>query len=305
MCHLPSSVRTTLLQKKDIKMEIITEQGSPAWHALRANKIGASDAACILGIGFKSAEKLWREKLGLDEVYVNEAMRRGSTLEPKARKAFEDIIGHKFSAAVYIHDENQWMLASLDGINADKTALLEIKCGNEKLHEQAKNGIVPAYYLSQMQHQMYVTGVDRCYYFSYNGEEGATVIINRDDKFLNDYLPKARAFWESLQTFTKPESAYMEIDTLEWRELAERYRNIQKIRGELDEEEKGIREQLAIISNGMPAKGCGLTFMKGSRKGNVAYQDIPELRNVDLEQYRKPSSEYWRLLISDPKQSIE
>lgn len=301
----PTAIVLFTYTQKDIKMEIITEQGSPAWHALRANKIGASDAACILGIGFKSAEKLWREKLGLDEVYVNEAMKRGSTLEPKARKAFEDIIGHKFSAAVYIHDENQWMMASLDGINAEKTALLEIKCGNEKLHEQAKNGIVPAYYLSQMQHQMYVTGVDRCYYFSYNGEEGATVIINRDDKFLSDYLPKARAFWESLQTFTKPESAYMEIDTLEWRELAERYRAIQKVRNELDEEEKGIRDQLAIISNGMPAKGYGLTFMKASRKGSVAYDQIPELRNVDLEQYRKPGSEYWRLLSSDPKQSIE
>jgi len=286
-------------------MEIIVEQGSPAWHTLRANKIGASDAACILGIGFKSPEKLWREKLGIDAVFVNEAMKRGTALEPEARKSFEELVGKKFRPAVFINDEHQWLMASLDGISEDGMSILEIKCGNDKLHEQAENGIVPPYYLAQMQHQMKVVNVQQCYYYSYNGDKGAVVIVMRDDSFLENYMPKAKAFWDSLQTFTKPDSGYIEIETDEWRELAERYKNIQKVRSELDEEEKGIREQLAIISNGMPAKGHGLTFVRASRKGNVDYNKIPELRNVDLEQYRKPGSEYWRLLLSDVKESVD
>ncbi len=280
-------------------MEIIIDQGSKAWHLLRANKIGASDAACILGTGFKNAEKLWKEKLGLEQVYVNDAMRRGSALEPKARRAFEEEMGKKFRPAVFVSDELQWMMASLDGISEDGKTIVEIKCGNEKLHQQAEQGIVPPYYIAQMQHQMKVVGVDVCHYWSWNGEKGALVIIPRDNEFIERYIPKAKEFWESLQTFTKPDSGYVEIQNEEWKELAERYRGIQKILDELEVEEKDIRKKLEVISNGMPAKGYGLTFMRASRKGNIDYGKIPELRNVDLEQYRKSGSEYWRLLTSN------
>ena len=40
-------------------------QDSPEWHAQRANVVGSSEVACILGVGYKSAFTLWHEKRGI------------------------------------------------------------------------------------------------------------------------------------------------------------------------------------------------------------------------------------------------
>lgn len=276
-------------------MELLIQQGSPQWHALRANKIGASDAACILGIGFDSAEKRWKQKVGIEPVIINAAMRRGSTMEEQARKSFECEMGKRFRPAVFVHDQDQHLLASLDGIS-DKNEILEIKCGNERLHNDAINGIIPPYYNAQLQHQMYVLGQEHAYYYSYNGEKGAIVIVSRDESFLKNYLPKAYDFWVSLQTLTKPESPYMEMDnSAEWKKLAERYLEIQNLKGSLEIEEGRIKIELEALSGGCPARGCGLTLSRATRKGSVDFSKIPQLEGVDLEPFRKPGSEYFRI----------
>lgn len=277
-------------------MEILVEQSSPEWHSLRANKIGASDAAVILGIGFKSLDDLYEEKLG-KPVVINAAMKRGTHMEPIARKAFEKCMGKEYRPAVFISDESPWMMASLDGISEDGNSILEIKCGSEKLHNLAIAGKLPPYYYSQVQHQMYVTGVQLCYYWSFNGEDGALVLVNRDQGYINNYLPKAKAFWDRLQSLEKPESSYIEIDTQEWGEMVERYKNIQSERKLLDEQEKWVRSELQAMSKDRPCKGYGLTLSKVIRCGNVSYSDIPELKNVDLDKYRKPGSEYWKITL--------
>ena len=182
------------------------EQGTPQWHALRANKIGASDAASILGIGYNSIDKLWRIKTGLEVVKQNAAMRRGSLLEPKARQQFIETIGARYEPAIYVSKQYPWLMASLDGINDSGTAILEIKCGGNKLHCDAMNGIVPPYYYSQMQHQLLVTGLETCYYYSFDGEDsGALVIIQRDQAYIDDYLPKSKKFWDCIQSLTPPD----------------------------------------------------------------------------------------------------
>jgi len=279
-------------------MEIKVEQGTADWLNLRKNKIGGSDAACILGIGFKSPEQLWKEKLGLSTPFVNDAMRRGTTLEPKARKAFEKLVGKNYRPGVFVHDEHHFMMASLDGINEEGDTILEIKCGNKELHDKAKNGIIPSYYMAQLQHQMYVLGVEKAYYYSYTGEEGHAIVVLRDDKYIADLIPKEKAFWESLQTLTMPERGYIEIESPRWKDIADRYVALKKLQNELMEEEKYLRSELAIISNNEPARGFGLTLTKCSKKGNVEYGKIPELKGVDLEAYRKPSTEYWRVLAN-------
>ena len=40
-----------------------------------------------------------------------------------------------------------------------------------------------------------------------------------------------------------------------------------------------------------------LTVTKSSRAGSVEYKNIPELKGVDLEKYRKPSTEYFLIKV--------
>ena len=49
--------------------------------------------------------------------------------------------------------------------------------------------------------------------------------------------------------------------------------------------------------------GCGVEVLKSSRKGAIDYSAIPELRGIDLEQYRKPPVAVVRVNFIEP--SIE
>src|SRR5271166_4747574 len=103
-------------------------QGTPEWRAWRKSMIGASDAACILGIGFLSPFQLWEQKLGLREDQESSpAMKMGLDIEDDARDWFQAKTGIKVSPAVVIHPEYKWMHASLDGMSEDRKTILEIK----------------------------------------------------------------------------------------------------------------------------------------------------------------------------------
>jgi len=62
----------------------------------------------------------------------------------------------------------------------------------------------------------------------------------------------------------------------------------------LKKEEK-LRDQLISLSMEKDCKGGGIKLRKMSRKGNIEIGLIPELWGIDLEAYRKPSTEYWQV----------
>lgn len=181
------------------------EQGSSDWLALRRNKITASDASVILDINpWQNKNQLLQEKLGLIEPRpINGAMRRGQLLEPKARDLYENMTGNLMIPDVKLHD-NEWMMASLDGISIDEKLILEIKCPNLKTHEMAISGEIPPYYFAQVQHQIYVCDVNCCHYFSYNGGDGVLVVVYRDDEFIKKMIEKEKEFYNCMITFTEP-----------------------------------------------------------------------------------------------------
>jgi hypothetical protein len=61
------------------------------------------------------------------------------------------------------------------------------------------------------------------------------------------------------------------------------------------EKEKELREKLIILSQGKNSRGFGVTVQKVTRKGNIEYDKIEELKTVNLDAYRKESSDYWKI----------
>lgn len=84
-----------------------------------------------------------------------------------------------------------WMMASLDGIDIDGQAILEIKCPGPSDHELAKAGKIPEKYIPQLQHQLAVTGLKLAYYFSFDGTDGVIVEIERDEIFIAKIIETA------------------------------------------------------------------------------------------------------------------
>src|SRR5215472_18741668 len=110
-------------------------QGSEAWHKLRKSKITATDAPVIMGVNpWTTPYQRWQEKT-CESISdrKTEAMQRGIDLEPIARDLFSlktgiELIPKDDPKNVIISNKNEWMMASLDGIDVTNSHIVEIKC---------------------------------------------------------------------------------------------------------------------------------------------------------------------------------
>lgn len=181
-------------------------QGSPEWLKWRRNKITASDAPIIMGQSpWKSVVQLYEDKILGQEDQVNVYMQRGKDLEPIALEAFEKETGIIMFPMVFEHDERNWMGVSYDGVTLGRDAILEIKCPGKKDHHYVEvNKMVPVKYRAQIQHQIYISGLDFSFYYSFDGEKGIILEVKRDQEFIEKMIEKETEFWNCLKTFKPP-----------------------------------------------------------------------------------------------------
>ena len=211
-------------------MKIISEiQGSESWKKMRLSKITATDTATILNKSpFSTPKDLWEQKLGIQPpTPVNKAMTRGSELEERARLLLNELTGIEFTPIVVLHDDYEWMMASLDGYNEDNNVICEIKSPNEDTHRLAIEGIIKEYYICQVQKQLLCTGASRCYYFSYRPEyhiKLAIIEVFPDLELHKIIIEKEYEFYVNMCTMQEPEIWVMQ--TIEERKIIEEKLNI-------------------------------------------------------------------------------
>ncbi|MEN6512252.1 MAG: lambda-exonuclease family protein [Chloroherpetonaceae bacterium] len=272
------------------------QQGSEEWLNLRKTKITATDSCVIMGTShWKTRIQLYHEKK--DPNYrsiTNERMQRGIELEPVARDLFCYKYKTKMEPKVIVKD---WAMASLDGINA-WNEILEIKCPGEKDHNLALSGKIPEHYYPQLQHQMYVCEAEKAYYFSFDGFDGVTIEVKRDDKYIEKMIEEEKKFYDCLLNNIPPELSendYIEREDDIWKIQVEKWMSVNSKIKELELVEEQLRKELIELSLDSNTKGAGISLCKINRKGAVDYSKIPELKNIDLEKYRKSSSVSWRI----------
>jgi putative phage-type endonuclease len=295
MMHYLHSIDTEHpIGKTDYKL-VHLEQGSQEWLNFRRSHITATDACVIMGSSpWKTAFKLYEEKTNAQfKQETNERMQRGIDLEPVARHLCCIKTGFDFSPVVAVKD---WTMASLDGMTSDGNQILEIKCPGPKDHAMAAAGKIPDHYYPQLQHQMYVCGLEKCHYFSFDGIDGELVVVYRCDDYIRDMLEKERVFYDCLMSKTPPEGGDLCVyrSDEEWSEYAGRWKYLNDQIRILQKEEETIREHLIKLAGQSNTKGEGICVSQVTRKGNVDYTRIPELKGIDLEAYRKPDSTFWK-----------
>lgn len=277
-------------------------QGSQEWLEFRRMGIGASDAPCIMGVGFQTPYQLYKNKIQGKEIPVNEYMQRGKENEAKALGTFSSMTGLKMVPKVVISSQYEWQYASLDGISHDHQAIVEIKCPGMKDHSSALNGRVPEKYYPQLQHQLCVTNLQKAFYFSFDGKDGVIVEIERDDDYIEKMLKKELEFYEAMLRYDPPKlmkDDYVILNDSEWNEVCEEYKRVKSQSNELKEKEEKLRERLISIAAERNVAGRGVRLTKILKKGVIDYKNIPVLKGVDLENYRLKSREEWRLSIDE------
>lgn len=148
-------------------MKIIkAKQGTPEWHAHRANTRNASDAPAVMGVSpYKSRAALIREKAtGIVPEVSPDLQRRfdkGHATEAAARLIVEEDMGITLYPLVATDDDG-YLGASSDGCTLPPKGGMgfEHKLWNADLAESVRNGIVPESHAWQLDQQIAVFEFD-------------------------------------------------------------------------------------------------------------------------------------------------
>jgi putative phage-type endonuclease len=279
-------------------------QNTPEWHKWRQQGLGASDAPVVMGeAAFKTPRILWAIKTGrTPESTPGFAARRGRELERIARRAYERQTGSQMEPLCLVHDELDWMRASLDGLSFDGSTVLEIKCPmNVEGRTAAKQAHIPPQYYAQLQHQLEVSRAAEVHYWSFNGSSGTLIRVSPDREYRKKLVEAEARFWQLVKGNIWPEvGEELDLGTdPKWREITVHYRQAKLRLDAASAEEGRLRAILENLATARRTFGCGVELLRSSRKGAVDYAAIPELRGIDLDVYRKPPVSVVRINIAN------
>jgi len=156
----------TLLDEPEPTAELATRA---KWLADRQEGVGSSDAPCLVGLGWKNATDIYREKTTSPDARPPAGfLRRGLELEGIVAGMYVEsgaAIGAEIAKpeAAVAHPDRPWQLANLDRVrDDDRPVELKTTAGFGDEWGPAGSDIVPEGYLVQCQHQMGVVGADWC-----------------------------------------------------------------------------------------------------------------------------------------------
>ena len=274
-------------------------QGSEIWKNFRRSKLGGSDAPVIaLKSPWKTPYQLWLEKLNFWEQPDNGAMARGREMESVAREAFMQSTGIMIAPKVVISKEHPFLMASLDGMDMDEETIVEIKCVNANDHDLALHVKVPEKYEDQLLHQCIVTGLKKCIYFSYTPASFAIVEFYYDEDKARDLIQKETEFFECVKNLEPPKLTnkdYVECQDQSLRDDILEIRRLQLIQKEAKSQIESIKERIEARPGLCNSRVGDSTLCRIVKRGNIQYQKIDILKDIDLEPYRAKPSTYWRI----------
>jgi hypothetical protein len=185
-------------------------QRTPAWFAARLGRLTGSVAADMLAT-IKSGEAAARRNLRTrlvverltgqpqDDGFVTAAMQRGVETEPKAFAAYEAITGLMARPVGFIQHPTVLAGCSPDGLVGDD-GVLELKCPNTATHiGYLRSKGLPADYVPQVTHNLWVTGAAYCDFVSFDDRLPAAlqvfhVRVTAGELDIQAYEKKALAF---------------------------------------------------------------------------------------------------------------
>lgn len=191
-------------------------QGTPEWHAHRANHFNASDAPAMLGESpYKTRSQLLHETSTGITPEVGEQLQRifdqGHRFEALARPMAVNICETELYPCVGVEGN---LSASFDGIDMLETVCFEHKTLNKTLKACANVDQLPMMYKIQMEQQLMVSGADKCLFIASKWDEEDNLIDNV--KFWYKSNPAlAQRIADGWVQFEKDLANYKVVDVIE------------------------------------------------------------------------------------------
>ena len=279
------------------------KQGSQEWLDYRRNMRNASETAAVLGVSpWMTPYQLWLLKTGRTESKATAAMQRGTDMEPAARAAYEAETGSIMQPLVLQDGDYS---ASLDGMDLDGQLILEVKCPykgqTSALWNEAVVGQVPQQYQLQVQHQLMVSKASLAHLWVFDGKQGLLLPIERDEAA----MMRIRAGWDGFQTFLDSDTPppLTDADTVmreddDWVAAATAFTQAKQAADLADVAVTQAREALLALARHPKEQGAGVAVTRYWKAGAVNYKAVPELKGVNLENYRGKLREEVRVTVA-------
>lgn len=184
------------------------EQDTPEWLAWRNKGIGSSDVALLMNptpLFDRTVGELWKQRVGYERSVAldNEHIKRGKELEPLIRDKVNAILGTNFAPACIERLDTPYLRASLDGLDENINAILEIKAPSDSVYKKYLSTFpkIPENYYYQMQYQMLVSNVDYGLFAFYNEQRPVPYIIpvKNNHELQLDIERRSALFWGAVQ----------------------------------------------------------------------------------------------------------
>lgn len=180
------------------------------WLKERQCGIGGSDVGAILGVNrYKTPFEVYIEKTEpIEEIKDQfESAYWGDQLEEIVAKEFEKRTSKKVrrDRKHYKHKDYPFMVANIDRRVVGENAILECKTANQYLTNEWQEDEVPASYLLQVQHYLFVTGAEVGYIaVLIGGQKFIWKEIQRDEELIQMIIESEKNFWKLVQDKTPP-----------------------------------------------------------------------------------------------------
>ena len=191
------------------------EQNSVDWQILRSGKLTASEADALVsptgkvrnseGVDTYLAQKLCEVWTGGPLATLNTFdMDQGRILEERAKPAFTLHTGIEIQNVGFITTDDERCGCSPDGFVPFKTGA-EIKCPRLDTHAAYLiSGKLPKQYVAQVQFSMFVTGLEKWHFFSYNRAfPPLHLVVHRDEEFQDAFREAVDSFLSKLDAALK------------------------------------------------------------------------------------------------------
>ena len=165
------------------------------WYDTREKMITGTDLSTIIGVNaHDDINSLYNRKINNIRSIDNTNTMHGKKFEDCAIKILEKMRNIKINEIGFkVHPEKKYLGATPDGITIEdeQLKLIEIKCPTNR----NINGLLPFYYYSQIQLQLYVCQLDECLYFECDFEEITKEQYDNETEYEKGYITEHNVYW--------------------------------------------------------------------------------------------------------------
>lgn len=289
------------------------EPNSEEWIMHRMYYKNASEAPIAAGVApswfsINSPRKLYEFKQGIwqpkEDNFSARNHAHGHNMEAVALAAFERRLSEELGVELKMEPvivsrvvDGLQLSASLDGyveLPDGRKIGAEVKCPasgeRSKTWRAMLDNEIQEYHQWQMDQQFICADLDELYFVAYVEEEQWDAIRYHGEE-RDRIIPMWKDFDEN------PPAAEVLDMPAELEPTVRAYLTAKQAKADAEKAMAVAKNTLTqhAAKAGASLKGFGVAVSQKTKKGNIKYDKVPELKGVDLEPYRGASSTYWEV----------